>query len=351
MTRLLEFLVAIVIVLVLGVLLAVALPSHRHVERSVVVSSPARQVFDVVDGFHTYPSWNALQAYDPKVQLNLAGPSFGPGAQLDWHSLNEKIGSGSLTVADDPAPQQDREVTWNVDNNWMGRDKKYTIDIEPSENGKTVRVTMGFDVDYGWDLIARYAGLYLQGAPATQIQIQLTRLQNMLATFPNVDYKDQDIQIQDVAAKPIAYISTTAKRTLDDIADATDKATEVLRSAAKKHKLNITGPRIVITTNWGDQNYDFDVAFPIDNADAKVSDPVKVGTSYGGKALETSFTGSPAQLPLARLMLKAYAYTHGYVFDESSQGNGRFFDINTTTDATATPDHQSFTEYLPIQSP
>jgi len=175
-------------------------------------------------------------------------------------------------------------------------------------------------------------------------------LQNMLATFPNVDYTNQDIQVKDVTQTPIIYVSTTAKRTLDDIADATDKATEQLRSAAKKAKLNITGPRITITTNWGDQNYDFDVAFPIEEADAKVSDPVKVGTSYGGKALVTTFTGSPAQLPVARLMLKAYAYTHGYVFDEASQGSGRFYDINTTTDATATPDKQSFSVYLPIQT-
>lgn len=350
MTRLLEILVALVIVLILGVLLGVALPDHRHVERSVVVSSPVRQVFDVIDGFRTYPSWNALQAYDPKVQMNLEGPAMGAGAKLTWHSMDERVGDGSLTVSDDPAPKQDSQVTWDVANNWMGRNKKFTIDIEPSDNGKTAKITMGFDVDYGWDLIARYAGLYLQGAPATQIQIQLTRLQNMLATFPNVDYSNQDIQVQDVTATPIIFISTTAKRTLDDIADATDKATEQLKAAAKKAKLNITGPRITYTTNWGDQNYDFDVAFPVDQANASVSDPVKAGTSYGGKALMTTFTGSPAQLPLARLMLKAYAYTHGYVFDEASQGSGRFYDINTTQNATATPDQQSFSVYLPIQT-
>ena len=79
-------------------------------------------------------------------------------------------------------------------------------------------------------------------------------------------------------------------------------------------------------------------------------DPVKTGQSFGGKALVTSFTGSPAQLPLMRLILKAYAYTHGYVFDESSQGNGRFYDELTTADAKAAEDAQSFSVYLPIQS-
>ncbi|MBS0570348.1 MAG: GyrI-like domain-containing protein, partial [Proteobacteria bacterium] len=185
--------------------------------------------------------------------------------------------------------------------------------------------------------------------PANQIQFQLGRLQNMLATFPTVDYKDAGIEIKDVTAVPILYVSTTAKRTLDDVADATNKAMDQLQAAIRKDKLSATGPRRTITTNWGDENYDFDVAVPVDQAPAATTDPVKSGEGYGGKALVTSFTGSPAQLPLMRLMLKAYAYTHGYLFDESSQGNGRFYDEKTTTDPNAADDQQSFSVYLPVQ--
>ncbi|MGH8040770.1 MAG: hypothetical protein ACREPN_01865 [Rudaea sp.] len=349
MTRLYEILVALALVFVLAVVFAIALPSHRRVERSVVVSSPARQIFDVVEGFHTYPLWNAMAGYDSRVQLNFEGPAMGVGAKIDWHSTNERVGDGSLTVAADPAPQQDKSLTWDVQNNWEGTDKRFSFDIEPSENGKTSKITMGYDVDYGWNLIARISGLYVQGDPAAQIQFQLTRLQNMLATFPTVDYKDQDIQIKEVTAQPLLYVSTTAKRTLDDVADATTKAMDQLQTTIKKDKLNVTGPRRVITTNWGDENYDFDVALPVDTASAAVSDPVKEAESYAGKVLVTSFTGSPAQLPLMRLMLKAYAYTHGYQFDESSEGNGRFYD-ELISDPHAPDGQQSFNVYLPIQT-
>ena len=349
MTRLLEMLVAVAIVFVLAVILGVALPDHRHIERTVVVSSPVRQVYDVISGFHTYPSWNALRAYDPRVQLNFKGPEMGPGAEVDWSSQDARVGNGSLVIAADPPPQQDKQVTWDLNNDWKGQNKIFTFNIEPSENRKTAKVTMGYDVDYGWDLVARFSGLYLEGDPATQISYQLGALQSMLATFPNVDYKDQPVELKDVQSKPIIFISTTAKRTLDDVADATDKAMQLLQALVKKDKLNVTGPRMTVTTNWGDENYDFDVALPIDRADAQVSDPVKIGQSYGGKALVTSFTGSPAQLPLMRLVLKAYAYTHGYIFDESSEGSGRFFD-ELTSDPKAEADQQSYTVYLPIQA-
>jgi len=175
-------------------------------------------------------------------------------------------------------------------------------------------------------------------------------MQAMLATFPNVDYKDQEVALKDVEAKPIVYVSTTAKRNLDDVADATDKAIALIQAQVKKDKLNVTGPRITVTTNWGDENYDFDVALPVDHAATTAVDPVKTGNSYGGKALVTTYTGSPAQLPVMRLVLKAYAYTHGYLFDESSEGNGRFFDELSATDATkAATDQQTFTVYLPVQ--
>ena len=46
MIRLLEVIVALLIVFVLAVLFGVSLPDHRHIERSTEVSSPVRQVYD-----------------------------------------------------------------------------------------------------------------------------------------------------------------------------------------------------------------------------------------------------------------------------------------------------------------
>src|ERR1700709_1522229 len=202
MNRLLEIIVALAIVFVLAVGFAIALPRHRHIDRTVEVSSPARQIFDVIDGFRTFPSWNALRAYDSRVQLNFDGPAAGPGAKVNWISKDSRIGNGSLTVSNNPPQQQDAQVTWDVVNPWRGENKKFTIDINPAVNGKTSRITMGYDVDFGWDLYGRYTGMYLDGDPATQIQFQLSALQNMLATFPNVDYKDQPIELKDVEKRP-----------------------------------------------------------------------------------------------------------------------------------------------------
>ena len=68
MTRILELIVSLVIVFVLAVLVGVILPAHGHIERSVEVSSPLRQVFDSVDSFRRFAEWGAPHKLDPQVK-------------------------------------------------------------------------------------------------------------------------------------------------------------------------------------------------------------------------------------------------------------------------------------------
>lgn len=59
----------------------------------------------------------------------------------------------------------------------------------------------------------------------------------------------------------------------------------------------------------------------------------------------TTWTGSPAGLPLTRLALKAYAMSLGYRFNENTN---RYFDVMLTDPATVADDEQQFKVYLPI---
>jgi len=384
MTRILELIVSLVIVFVLAVLVGVILPAHGHIERSVEVSSPLRQVFDSVDSFRRFAEWGAPHKIDPQVKTTLEGPESGPGAIVKWQSTAQQLGDGSLEIK---TADQDSKVVMALDNKWAGENKTYTVTLVPAQNGKTVTINWAYDADYGWNLLWRYAGLYIHGDPASQIQINLSDIAAMLASFPNVDYKDVKIDVADVTGKPVLLVATKAKRTLDDVAEATDTAMKEIEAVMKKAGLNAAGPRMTITTNWGEEDYAFSVAIPVDQTtftldkqqytieapapkasstgDEDESQPLKPGDKdndgllvldehvraalwYQGKALVTEYTGSPAQLPLLRLMEKAYAETHGYPYAE--MGTGRFWD-ELTSAPDAAEDQQSFKVYLPIQSP
>ena len=386
MIRIFEVLVSLLIVLILAVVIGVLLPSHGHIERSVEVSSPVRQVYDTLNTFRRFPQWSTLRALDPQVQIRTEGAESGEGAKVSWTSASPKVESGDFLIT---KSDLDNKIQMAVNNHWTGQNKSFTIELEPTSNGKTVKIHWAFDSDYGWNLMQRYAGLYIYGEPAQTIQSELNNVAALLAGFPNIDYKDQKIDVVDVAARPVFLVATKAKRSLDEVADATSTAVSEIEAEMKKAGLTQAGPRMTITTNWGEEDYAFSVAIPVsaanytlDKKDYTIETPVPPASAtdsggddegqaptfnagdkdhagmlvvggnvraalwYQGKALVSDYTGSAAALPLLRLGQKAYAETHGYKYAEA--GLGRSWD-ELTSAPDAAVDQESFKVYLPIQ--
>lgn len=382
MTRILEFIVAALIVFALAVIIGVALPSSGHIERTVDISHNTRHIADMLSNYRRYADWGVVRMLDTKAQFNLEGPDSGKGAKVNWTSAKPSPGNGSFEVTEKDG---DKSIVWKVDNSWKGENKRYTITFEPQKNGRITKVVWSYDVDYGWDLIARYSGLYINGDPATQIQLHLASLQQQMAAIPNVDYTTTEIFVADVQGQPQLVVQTTAPRSLDEVAAATDTALKEIAAAAKAQKINPVGPRQITTVEWGDENYVFDVGQPVDNASLTINgQPFTIGpatpppldqssdesapatpvpgtvdrkgnlivtekvvarTGYNGKALVTTWVGSPAGLPLMRLSLKAYAMSMGYRFNENTN---RYFDVMLTDPNTVPDDEQQFKVYLPI---
>ncbi|MFC5579706.1 polyketide cyclase [Rhodanobacter terrae] len=373
MMRVFEFLVALVIVAALGVLAAVVMPGRGHVERALVVGKDMRQVYDMLDNFRRLPDYSVLRSLDKNVQFSFSGKAYGPGAEISWVSTDPKLGNGGLTIAS-ATPDFDKidsntknaSIVWNLDNNWRGLDKHFTLDLErQGSRGQLTQVTWSYDVSYGWNLVNRFANLYIHGDPDSFIQFSLNNLQNVLAGVPNIDYSQLIPSIEQTQPTPVLLVPSSIERKegLEGLDDAIAKATTEIQAAAKKLGVNVTGPRILFTTNYGDQTYTFDVALPIDSSTLTVngqseqltaptpapldtSAPAEAGTSatassdnvavgsrdrygrlavdgnvratlaFGGAALKGVWNGTFAGVPQTRDMLKAYAQTHGYKFDD-----------------------------------
>ena len=407
MMRVLEFIVALLIVVVVGVVVGIIMPGSGHVERSLVVSKDLRQVYDVVNNFRTFPDYGVLRAYDPRTKYTLSGNAYGPGSEISWSSEDEKVGDGKLTIASsqpgfdkiDPSVNN-AEVVWNVDNAWRGSDKHFTLDLlRQGNSGKLTKVTWSYDVTYGFSLVARYSNMYIHGQPDAFIQYSLNNLQNVLAAVPNIDYSALDPYIVQTKQAPVLIVSTSMKRKdgLDGLNEATDAAVKQIEDAARKLGVHTTGPRVIFTTNYGDETYTFDVAEPIDSASLNVAgqsyqltpatppsladqaaapassstapapadneqpggkdrygrliidNNVRATLAFGGPALEAPWNGTAAGVPQTRDMLKAYAATHGYKYDEVTN---RLYDILSQPDVKdasgAITTYAQYAVYLPI---
>lgn len=397
MTRVLEFIVAIIMVFILAVIVGIFLPSHGHIQRSLSISHDPHQIYDVLNNFRRFDEYAGvvLKAEDPGLQLSVSGAPYGPGAKVNWSGGIDHVASTTLTnVSGNLAPNGAGQIVWAMDSaSWRGHNKQFTLDLEPTHNQRLTRVTWSYDVDYGWNLLDRYSRFFLRGAPDTLLQYGLNNLQNTLASIPNVDYTKIDTRIVQTQPQAILFVSTQAPRTLDDVDAATAKAMQQIDAAIKKLGVHQSGPRITITTDYGDENYVFDIAVPIDSttltidgqphdltqitakptnspgsAPAPVTSAgtppappapgstgpkgnlivdanVRAGMLPGGPALEAGWQGTPAGIPLMRLALKSYALTHGYTFDDTTH---RYYD-ELVSPMTAAYDEQEFRVFLPLQ--
>ena len=132
MTRVLELLVSLLIVAALVVIVGVLLPSHGHIERSIEVSSPLRQIYDSVNTLRRFPEWSPERRLDPMMRMEYLGPRTGVDAMVNY-SGNESVGKGSLKII---ASDEDSQVRWLSRTISSARTRLHDL-FDPSETGKT----------------------------------------------------------------------------------------------------------------------------------------------------------------------------------------------------------------------
>ncbi len=334
MTRLYEFLISLAIVAVLFVTVGVFLPSERSVSQSVETNRPQTIVFDVVNSFVRFRDWNALPARDPAIDLKLTGPVSGKGARVDYVSKEKGIGTGHWEITDSKPRTQ---VDFAIDNEQWGGNKKSSITLVPTgRNNRNVQITQTYDVDYGWNLIGRYAGLYVNSFVGEDIKIGLARLTHMLAGIPNQDYAQannriSDLEVINLPAQNVLFVNSGGiKRNDDAIIGSMKSNQEWIKRVMEANDLEAVGPLRVATIELSRENYNFDLVQAVrkkgstgDAAEINVAlqGPVKYELLPAQRVARAKFTGYFPELESVRNAVRAWALVHGH------EVAGRYFEV------------------------
>ncbi|MEZ5543791.1 MAG: hypothetical protein R3F10_01075 [Lysobacteraceae bacterium] len=360
MTRFLELVISVLIVVVLFVVVGLFLPSRQHVTHMAETNHPVRQVYDTLNGFGRFGDWHPLRQHDPTVKYTVSGAPAGVGAQLDYNSWKPEIGKGTFLITESV---EDEKVEFVTENQAYGTGKRHRITLEP--RGKIVNITWRYDVDYGWNIFGRYAGLYLDRTVGDDMKRGLNNFTGLLATMPNYDYRALDVAVTELPPQNILFVSTSADRNITAVENAMIEALKDIRSNIVSNGLVETGGARLITTNFGTDKYTFDIAIPVARKDAaaedegddasaeeeapgdgsetqsevqsetvaapvvdlappapleglKLPENVQLGVSYGGRVVTAPYTGHPAALPLIRDQLRSYAAAHGLQLQDRS---------------------------------
>ncbi|MBB1061384.1 SRPBCC family protein [Marilutibacter spongiae] len=364
MTRLIEILISLAIVAALFLTLGVLLPDRRHLEESVETNRKLTIVYDTINSLRRFDDWNALVLHDPAIKLELSGPESGVGARLEYTSEVEEIGTGSWEITgNEPLKSVSYALTTRPGGNnpfrGRGKNQRSTFTLTPTgRSGRNTMITQIYDVDYGWDLLGRYSGMYVASNFGQDMKLSLSRLTNMLSTVPNIDYtefgKDDPSKAprtDDRPAENLLVVSAAVPRENEAVAKQMKANLEWIRKVMDANNLVAAGPLRIVTNEFGSESYSFDTAMPVrkkgsgdtaakdgddegeDGEDAKPvavakpttdapklegikvegdNNPVEVVYSPAGKVVAVPFTGHMANLSKVRDALRAWALTRGY---------------------------------------
>lgn len=322
MTRLLEILISLAIVLGLYLVVALVLPSKRHLVEKAETNRKLTIVFDSLNSLRRFKDWNPLVLRDPAMQLSYSGPESGVGARMDYVSKNERLGKGSWEITES-VPRE--KISYAITNIERGNDKRTSFSFKPTgRNNRNVEISQTYDVNYGWNLLGRYSGLYVSRHVGDDMKLGLSRLVGMLASVPNEDYaiagsKLTGFKVIDRPAEDVLFVNAgNVDRSNSQIQSSISANSEWIKRVMDANGLEAVGPVRIVTTDLGRETYNFDVAQVVRKkgggaaGNVSLQGPVKFAQNKPAKAATAAYTGYMAELDKARNGLRAWAVTHGY---------------------------------------
>src|SRR5690606_23280593 len=272
MTRLIEILISVAIVAALMLIVGRVLPSSRHLSESVETNRKMTIVFDTLNSLRRFTDWNAVALRDPQADFQLSGPESGVGAKLTWSSDVKQVGDGSWELIES-VPR--KSVKFAIEDQRRGHDKVTEFTLTPTGRGavkRNVEITQTYDVEYGWNLIGRYAGLYVSRHVGDDMKLGLARLTSMLATVPNIDYavegsKMRGMAVMERPAEDLLVVKAgSIERNNEKIKTSMKSNMEWIKRTMDANGLVAAGPMRIISTELGRENYTFDIAQPVRKA-------------------------------------------------------------------------------------
>ena len=172
MRPLVRLALGIVLLAVLLVGVAFALPQEITVARSKVINAPESDVFPYVNSPKRFNEWSPWAARDPDMKYTFSGPAEGRGAKMEWNS--EEFETGSQEIVES---QPNTFVKVNLDFGDMGN-AVASYQLRP--DGAGTRVVWIFETNTGNNPIRRWMGLMFDRWIGSDYEMGLEKLKQVV---------------------------------------------------------------------------------------------------------------------------------------------------------------------------
>jgi effector-binding domain-containing protein len=296
--RLLYFICGLIVLLII---IGLALPQRARVVASIEVDAPLATVFALTNDFHRASLWLPWIETDPNVRIVYSGPDRGVGATITWDGL--VVGTGTQVITESMPYEH---ITTTINPGGPGEAKSW---FDFVDTGRSTYLDWSFEVDYGYNIVGRFAALLLTDIIRRDYEHGLASLKNIAESLPRADFSDLEIERLVVEAKEIAYLSAASPPDPASVSEAMGRAYFRILNFIDKHGLANAGAPLSITRSFSGSNLLFDAAIPVQGVtDATPRDEagVKIGTTHAGTVIRAKHLGSYRSLGQTHQKIAAY---------------------------------------------
>lgn len=233
------------------------LPSTVRVQRTATIRAPENVVFAAVNTLSLWPRWAVWLRQDTTAAISYAGPSSGSGATLRWASASGSLGNGELVVTQaSPTSSVSFTVAMNGQQPALA-----SIRIVDAGNG-TSTVTWELEADFGFNLFARWFGLFFDRMLGPDFEQSLADLNAMIRTTRK---RCSAVQTVTLPATHVLQVHTSTATAQVGAALATSFAS--ITQYAAQRNLPFVGAPFVAYPNWNGRTTDLVAMMPVLHAD------------------------------------------------------------------------------------
>jgi effector-binding domain-containing protein len=307
-------LVVVVAIVLIGV--AFALPGSAHVERSIAINRPASEVFAVLNGYRRFNDWSPWAMKDPNAKYTITGPLAGVGAKQSWIGDPKTVGSGSQEITESTP---DTSLTTALDFGDMGKARAHFA-LVPDSAPTNTRVTwtldtqapLALDGQLLWNVVGRYMGLFMDKMIGPDYEQGLARLKTLVEGFPSADISGVNGAEVQRAAQKIYFVSASSGADAQAAKTVLTDAYANIGGFIKDNGIAMQGAPLTITTTDDANGWKFDAALPVDRNDAAPTGDIRSGETYAGRAVQFMHVGAYDKVGDTKQKAYAWLAVQGY---------------------------------------
>lgn len=260
---------------VIMVSISMFLPSSFHLERRIVIDADREIIFKQVNELKNWKNWSPWAVKDAGIYEQegaYSTPSNGLGATFKWDSDNGEVGSGKMEII-----TSTRNVFIQTTTEFGFVDAVNDWNFNPVEDG--VEAVWSIDIDFGFNPISKFFGLFMEEKIAPDFELGLERLKTFSENLPKIHTVEVKKELMPVDLWFLSVRDTVSQHEMNNIHG---KIYESIAQYLETQNIVSSAPPLVIYHSFNEL-IDMEVGIPVEDSTLAGTELIKmnkIGASF-----------------------------------------------------------------------